>query len=101
MRVISRPIIKEFIIRFPLSASSLNKWYAETIKSDWSNINEAKQTWSTCDFIGNDRYVFNIAGNNYRLVAMIFFKQRRVYIRRILTHNEYTDLSRKGELNTL
>jgi len=101
MVVISRPILREFIARYPLSAKALNKWYMETTKSDWSNISELKKTWNTCDAIGNDRYVFDIAGNNYRLVAMIHFKRRTLYIRRILTHGEYTELSKKGELNTL
>ena len=101
MVIISRPIIKEFIARYPLSANALNKWYEEVKNSDWSNFNEVKKTWNTCDFIGNDRYVFDISGNNYRLIAMIHFKRRTLYIRKILTHNEYTELNKKGVLNTL
>ena len=101
MVIISRPILREFATRFPLSANALNKWYEETKKSDWNNFNEVKKTWNTCDFIGNDRYVFDIAGNNYRLIAMIHFKIRTVYIRRILTHDEYTDLGKRGGLNSL
>ncbi len=101
MVVISRPILREFITRYPLSANALNRWYGETIKNDWSNFSELKKTWNTCDSIGNDRYVFDIAGNNYRLIAMIHFKKRTLYIRRILTHTEYTELGKRGELNAL
>lgn len=101
MVVISRPIIREFISRFPLSANALNKWYDETKRADWGNFNSVKKTWSTCDFIGNDRYVFDIAGNHYRLIAMIHFKRRTLYIRRILTHDEYTELSKRNLLDTL
>jgi mRNA interferase HigB len=45
--------------------------------------------------------VFDIAGNHYRLIAMIHFKNRTLYIRRILTHDEYTDLSKRKSLQTL
>ena len=101
MVIISRPIIGEFITRYPLSANPLNKWYKETKNSDWEQFTDVKKSWNSCDAIGNDRYVFDIAGNNYRLIAMIHFKKRTLYIRRILTHKEYDELSKRGELNTL
>lgn len=101
MVIIARPIIRDFINRHPLSANPLNKWYNETSKSEWNNLNEVKKTWNTCDFIGNDRYVFDIAGNHYRLIAMIHFKRRTLYIRKILTHDEYTVLGKRNLLVTL
>lgn len=101
MVVISRPILREFINRNPLSAGALNEWYEKTKNSDWKNFAELKKTWNSCDYIGNDRYIFDIAGNNYRLVAMIHFDRRTLYIRKILTHNEYTELSKRGKLETL
>jgi mRNA interferase HigB len=48
-----------------------------------------KKTFNSVDVVGNDRYVFNIKGNSYRLVAMIFFDIRTIYIRFIGTHSEY------------
>ncbi|MHA4809404.1 type II toxin-antitoxin system HigB family toxin [Flavitalea flava] len=101
MVVISRPILREFINRYPLSATALNQWYDKTKNSDWKSFAELKKTWNTCDFIGNDRYVFDIAGNNYRLVAMIHFNRRTLYIRKILTHDEYSELNRRGRLDTV
>jgi len=101
MVIISRPIIREFISRYPISANALNEWYLKTKNSDWGKFTEVKATWNTCDAIGNDRYVFDIAGNNYRLIAMIHFKKRTLHIRRILTHSEYTEISKRGELNNL
>ena len=101
MVVISRPVIREFIVRFPLSANALNDWYFKTKSSDWSKFSDVKKTWNSCDSIVNDRYVFDIAGNHYRLIAMIHFKNRTLYIRRILTHDEYTDLSKRKSLQTL
>jgi len=57
--------------------------------ADWSTFNEIKQTFNSADFVGNDRYVFNIKGNKYRLVAVIHFDIRTVYIKFIGTHKEY------------
>lgn len=101
MVVISRPVIREFIIHYPLSANPLNEWYDKTKKSDWAHFADVKKTWNSCDSIGNDRYVFDIAGNNHRLIAMIHFKKRTLYIRRILTHGEYDKLSKQQKLNML
>jgi len=101
MVVIARPILREFMGRYPFSANPLNEWYFKTKTAEWTQYADVRNTWNSCDAIGNDRYVFNIAGNNYRLIAMIHFKKRTLYIRKVLTHEEYTDFSRKGILETL
>ena len=101
MRIISRPVIHEFIARYPLSAGPLNEWYQKTKNNEWEKFSDIKSTWNSCDFIGNDRYVFDIGGNNYRLIAMIFFKKKILYIRRILTHKEYDELNKRGQLTDL
>ncbi|HTM66955.1 MAG TPA: type II toxin-antitoxin system HigB family toxin [Flavipsychrobacter sp.] len=54
-------------------------WYHKTELSDWSNYHEMKQTFNSVDGIGNDRYVFNVGGNKYRIVAMIHFSKRTLY----------------------
>lgn len=101
MRILSRPIIMGFIQKYPPSASSLNDWYSKTIKAKWQSFNDIKSTFNTVDFIGNDRYVFDISGNNYRLIAMIHFKTGCVYIRGIMLHKDYTQQSKTGKLNSL
>jgi mRNA interferase HigB len=101
MHIISRPEIYAFINRFPLSSTSLNDWYHKSKKAEWNNLHEIKATFNSCDYIGNDRFVFNIHGNNYRLVAMIHFKRKRIYIRKILTHAEYDECNKKGTLQSL
>ncbi|MFZ6024625.1 MAG: type II toxin-antitoxin system HigB family toxin [Bacteroidota bacterium] len=101
MVIISRPQIEAFIRKNPLSASSLNTWYFKTKEANWGNPNEIKLVFPACDYIGNDRYVFNIGGNNYRLVAMIHFSKRTLYIRGIFIHADYEELSNKGLLQAL
>jgi len=89
MVVISKTILNEFGAKHADVIESLNKWYEQSKVADWNSLSELKKTFSSVDFVGNDRYVFNIKGNKYRLVAMIFFDIRTVFIRFIGTHAEY------------
>ncbi len=69
-----------------MSAVSLNNWYNIAKAADW---NKLADIFNNVDYVGNDRYVFNIKGNDFRLVTMIFFDKRTLYIRFIGTHAEY------------
>lgn len=95
MVIISKAVLVEFGIQYTDSVEPLNKWYEETKKADWRNFSEMKKTFNSVDAVGNDRYVFNIKGNNYRIVAMIFFDIRTVYIRFVGTHKEYDKIDCK------
>jgi mRNA interferase HigB len=57
--------------------------------TQWKNFAELKAVYPKTDYIGNDRYIFNIKGNKYRIVALILFQVRTVYIRFVGTHKEY------------
>lgn len=89
MVIISKTILVEFATHYSDSVDALNKWYNESKKANWNNLNDIKKSFNTVDYVGNDRYVFNIKGNKYRLVAMIFFDIRTVFIRFVGTHAEY------------
>lgn len=89
MRIISFADIRNCILKYADSEMALRDWYKKTEKADWSCLADIKQTFNSVDYVGNDRYVFNIKGNDYRLVAMILFPARKVFIRWIGTHKEY------------
>ncbi|MFN6374858.1 MAG: type II toxin-antitoxin system HigB family toxin [Chitinophagia bacterium] len=89
MIVISSKIIREFVINYPEAATGLNRWYELMVKGDFCDFSQMKTQFSSCDSVGNDRFVFNVSGNRYRLVSMIHFSKRTVYIRFIGTHNQY------------
>ncbi len=93
MVVISYKTIREFSVRYPDAADSLNTWYTITERSDWANFNEIREIFNSVDATGNDRYVFNIRGNHYRLVALIQFNIRTVYILFVGTHKEYDKIN--------
>ncbi len=89
MVVISKAILKEFAEKNPDADIALNKWYSETKAADWRNFSELKRTFNTADSVSNDRYVFDIKGNQYRLIALIIFRKRTVFILFIGSHKEY------------
>jgi mRNA interferase HigB len=89
MVVISKAVLKEFAEKYPDAEAALMKWHNETQAADWRNFNELKRTFNTADAVANDRYIFDIKGNQYRLIALIIFKVRTVFILFIGTHKEY------------
>jgi mRNA interferase HigB len=93
MVIIKKGALTDFAARYPGSAKSLNNWYKEVCSADWSKIPDLKNHLNTVDYVGNDRYVFNIKGNMYRLVTMIFFDKRTIFIRFIGTHSQYDQIN--------
>lgn len=67
----------------------LRSWYKWVESARWENHNQLKEDFPSADYIGNNRYVFNISGNKYRLIVLIDFKRHGVLIRWIGTHAEY------------
>jgi|SRR5579872_6503037 len=89
MVIISKTILNEFSKKHPDAENSLFKWYDETKNADWKDFSDLKKTFNAVDIVANDRYIFNIKGNKYRLVALIIFRIRTIFILFIVTHNEY------------
>lgn len=88
MNTISYKKVREFVQRYPESESPLHAWYKIAKKASWKNIVEVRNDYPHADIVG--RYVvFNVAGNNYRLIAEIHFESQLLLIRHILTHREY------------
>jgi mRNA interferase HigB len=88
MNTISRRKIREFIALQPNSESSLNSWYKIATKAKWKNIIEVKQDYPHANSVGR-LVVFNIAGNNVRLIVEIRYQSESILIKHILTHAEY------------
>jgi len=90
MHVISYRRIREFILKYPDSAIKLKRWYKWMSKGKFQDHNDLRKRFPDMDYIGNDRYVFNIAANKYRLVALVNFCKQKVYVRFLGTHAEYS-----------
>lgn len=93
-------ITKTKLIRFYeeeiKSKDVLLAWYHEVLSSDWRNFHDIKAVFNSVDSIGNDRFVFNVGGNKYRIVAMIHFSKRTIYIRFVGTHKQYDKIDCKN-----
>ena len=89
MVIVSKATLKEFYTKHSEAYSALLYWYNITVSADWKDFHEMKNSFNSVDAVGNNRYVFDIKGNSYRLVALIIFKVRTVFILFIGTHAEY------------
>ncbi|MFP5039447.1 type II toxin-antitoxin system HigB family toxin [Parasediminibacterium sp. JCM 36343] len=98
MVVFSYKTIRNFCIEHPMATDALNNWYLITEQSNWSNFYQVKETFNSVDSVGNDRYVFNIKGNQFRLIAISHFNTRTVYIAFVGTHKEYDKINAQNVL---
>ena len=85
MIILSFKVVQAFVFEHPESAEALNRWFKLTRAASWKQFSEIKKDFGSVDAIGNDRFVFNIHGNAFRLVALIHFNKRTLYIRFIGT----------------
>lgn len=95
LHVISKKIIREFVFDHPESKVVLSRWFKKMKKSNPEKVIDIINMFKGTDYIGNDRFVFNICGNKYRLVALINFCKKKVFIRFIGTHDEYSEINSK------
>jgi mRNA interferase HigB len=89
VRVISRPAILKFSQRHRDALVPLMNWYRIAKRADWSSLADVRSDFAHADIVGR-RTVFNIHGNDYRLIARVNYKTKRVFILQILTHAEYS-----------
>ncbi len=89
MRVIAKKNLIAFWEKYPDAEQSLKAWYAEASKASWKTPQDIKDGYASASFLANNRVVFNIKGNQYRLVVAVAYKYGAVYIKFIGTHVEY------------
>lgn len=89
MRIISKKAIVACYTEHAEAKEALEEWYIKTKAADWETFEDVKKTFNSVDNVGNDRYVFNIKGNKYRLVGLILFNRKIVYIRFVDHHKKY------------
>ncbi|MEO1375628.1 MAG: type II toxin-antitoxin system HigB family toxin [Cyanobacteria bacterium J06635_10] len=88
MHVISRKILREFCQVHTDSCDALYDWYRVATKAEWTNLIDIQKIYPKAEAVGNFT-VFNIKGNNYRLIVDIIYSAQRIYIKYVLTHAEY------------
>ena len=90
MHVISYKAIREYAAARPDARSALDNWYRVASGCAWKSFSDLRQVFARADWV-KPYVVFNIAGNKYRLIAEINFRSQTLFIRHILTHQEYAE----------
>ena len=89
LRVIAKKILRDFWVRYADCELQLKSWHREAEKGSWKSPNQIKKHYPSASVLENNRIVFNIKGNKYRLVVRINYDFGIVWIRFIGTHAQY------------
>lgn len=95
MRIISRSTLRDFWEKHNDAETPLKLWFAEVKGASWPNFNALKEQFGNASVVGNNRVVFNIKGNTYRLIASIDYEKQILWIRFVGTHKAYDKIDAK------
>ena len=93
--VITRKTLLEYCLKYPLAAVALQEWYYELLQCEFKNFNDLKQVYGNASLVSDDRVIFNIMGNKFRLVVRIVFDFKVIQIKWFGTHAEYDKIDVK------
>ncbi|MEM7535953.1 MAG: type II toxin-antitoxin system HigB family toxin [Chloroflexota bacterium] len=89
MHIVSLKTLRAFWECHPDAEQPLRAWYALAKRSQWRTPMDIKAIYGSASFVGNSRVVFNIKGNDYRLIVLAEYQKGRLFIRFVGTHAEY------------
>jgi mRNA interferase HigB len=89
VHIISRKALRDFANKYTDAETPLDDWYRTAKRAEWISIIDVRKTYPHADAAG-DFTVFNIGGNKYRLATYINYRSGRIYIRHVMTHEEYS-----------
>jgi len=89
MHIIAIRTLREFWQRHPQAEGPLRNWYAEAVNADWRTPADIKAAHRNASFLANNRVVFNLKGNDFRLVVAVRYTAGVMFIRFVGTHAEY------------
>jgi mRNA interferase HigB len=89
MRIVAKSTLLTFIRNHASAEQALLAWHAEAAKASWKTPQDIKDQYASASFVGKNRVVFNIKGNDFRLIVAIAYRIGVVYIKFVGTHAEY------------
>ena len=92
MRVIAISTLRDFWVKHPQAEMPLRSWFADASRASWKTPTDIKAAHRNASFLGSNRVVFNIKGNDYRLIVAIHYNRGMMYIRFVGTHTEYNSI---------
>jgi mRNA interferase HigB len=95
MNVISKRTLVRFYEAHPSAKTALEVWHSDARRSEWKTPEDIKQVYASASFLADNRVVFNIKGNDYRLIVHIDYKRKIVRVKFIGTHAQYDKIDAK------
>ncbi|MDR5834076.1 type II toxin-antitoxin system HigB family toxin [Caballeronia sp. LZ034LL] len=89
MRIIAKRVLLSFIQKHSRAEQPLLAWHSEASKAIWKTPQDIRNQYATASFVGRNRVVFNIKGNDYRLIVAVAYQVGVAYIKFVGTHAEY------------
>lgn len=89
MQVIAKRTLKQFWERHPQAETPLKLWFLMVSKSDWNGPADVRAMFGSADFVADNRVIFDIGGNKFRLVVRVSYRFKRVLVKFVGTHSEY------------
>lgn len=89
MRIVAKKALLDFIRKHARAEQALLAWHAEALKAAWQTPQDIRNDYASASFVGRNRVVFNIKGNDFRLIVAVAYRVGVVYVKFIGTHAEY------------
>ena len=83
----------KFCREHPDASNAIKEWYHELLKAEFKNFNDLKKTYGEASIVGDDKVIFNIKGNKYRLVVRLVFEYKTIQVKWFGTHAEYDKIN--------
>lgn len=93
MRVIAKKHLVDYWKKHPDAEQQLKSWYDEAVKAEWKTPQDIKNHYANASFVGHNRVVFNIKGNDHRLIVAVAYRLGAVYIKFVGTHRQYDKIN--------
>jgi mRNA interferase HigB len=93
MKILVKKTILHYLKKHPIAETQLLIWYNEFSKQTFNNFNEVKNIYGNASIVSNNRIIFNIKGNDFRLIVSVNFLQEACYIIWFGTHKEYDKIN--------
>jgi mRNA interferase HigB len=89
LEILNSRAITQFIEKHADAEAPLSDWVTKIKAAEWRNNSDIQKTFNSADHLGDQKFIFNIGGNNFRMAAMVWIEQERVYVLKLMTHAEY------------
>ena len=93
MQIIAKRTLRQFWERHPQAETPLKVWFAMVSKAEWSGPADVRAMFGSADFVADNRVIFDIGGNKFRIVARVSYRFKRVLVKFIGTHREYDQIN--------